>query len=156
MLVVSDATPLNVLVRINHVTVLPRLFQTVLIPPAVERELSHTRTPPEVRDWLATKPHWLEVRAPREVDPTLTRDPGEREAICLAREIHAEAILLDDLRARRIAQRLGLHVIGTIAILARAAERKLVSLPEALLSLQKIGFRISDDLVQQVLKQSNH
>ena len=38
--VVSDATPLNYLVLINAVEVLPRLFSAVLIPPAVAAELS--------------------------------------------------------------------------------------------------------------------
>ncbi len=56
MLVVSDASPLNVLIRIGLVDVLERLFGRVVIPPVVAREMSHPQTPAVVRDWLANRP----------------------------------------------------------------------------------------------------
>ncbi len=84
MIVVSDATPLNVFVRIGQVEVLPRLFGTVVIPPAVEDELSRPATPADVRAWVATRPPWLQVRIPTGTDdPSLPRHRGEREAIQL-------------------------------------------------------------------------
>jgi predicted nucleic acid-binding protein len=49
MIVVSDASPVNVLMRIGYVDVLPILFQSVIIPPAVASELSHSSTPEVVR-----------------------------------------------------------------------------------------------------------
>jgi predicted nucleic acid-binding protein len=49
MLVVSDTTPVNVLVRIELIDVLPALFGNVLVPPAVIRELSHAHTPEVVK-----------------------------------------------------------------------------------------------------------
>jgi predicted nucleic acid-binding protein len=45
MIVVSDASPLNVLIRLNCVDLLAELFGSVLIPTAVEAELTHPRTP---------------------------------------------------------------------------------------------------------------
>jgi len=152
MLVVSDASPINILVRIGYIDTLPKLFETVIIPPAVAGELSHSRTPQVVREWLAARPPWFQVRVPSRVDLTLTRDPGEREAICLACEIKADAILLDDLRARQIAERLGLNVTGTVGVLDLAAERGLLSLPEAIAALSRTDFRISDELLTQALK----
>ncbi len=101
MLVVSDASPVNVLVRIGHIETLPKLFQTVAIPPAVERELSHAATPAAVREWMASRPKWLQVRKPSHVDLHLTRDPGEREAICLAREMVRKSGR-DDVRAEDV------------------------------------------------------
>lgn len=56
MIVVSDASPLNVLVRIGHVEILEDLFGSVIIPPAVAAELTHARTPDPVRAWLAAPP----------------------------------------------------------------------------------------------------
>jgi predicted nucleic acid-binding protein len=44
-------------------------------------------------------------------------DLGELSALTLAKEIQADLILLDDLAARRIAQRDGLRVQGTVGIL---------------------------------------
>lgn len=55
MIVVSDASPLNVLVRIGHVEILSNLFGSVIIPPAVAAELTHARTPDPVRNWLAVR-----------------------------------------------------------------------------------------------------
>lgn len=42
--VVSDATPLNYLVLIDAIGVLPRLYSSVLIPSAVATELSNLGT----------------------------------------------------------------------------------------------------------------
>lgn len=56
--------------------------------------------------------------------PTL--GPGEREAISLAIEVKAGAILLDDDSARKLAIQLGLRVIGTAGVLVLAKERELI------------------------------
>lgn len=53
MLVVSDASAHNVLIRIERVPILPGLFGRVVIPPAVARELSTPRTPEVVRSFAA-------------------------------------------------------------------------------------------------------
>jgi predicted nucleic acid-binding protein len=55
--------------------------------------------------------------------PTLGH--GEREAICLALEVHAAALLVDDDPARKLAIHLGLPVIGTAGVLVLAKERLL-------------------------------
>ena len=39
---------------------------------------------------------WIAVQKPTALDPSLNVDAGELEAICLAREIHAAAMLIDD------------------------------------------------------------
>ena len=41
-------------------------------------------------------PSWVRLQAPSVLDSTLNVDEGEMEAICLAREIRAAAILMDD------------------------------------------------------------
>jgi len=76
--------------------VLPRLFERVLIPPTVFVELQHPNTPPLVQEWMKSLPAWIAVQKPTALDPSLNVDAGELEAIFLAREIHAAAILIDD------------------------------------------------------------
>ena len=66
--VVADTGPLHYLVLIDAITVLPQLFGQILIPGAVERELSRPGTPRTVREWLATSPPWLAVREPPSSD----------------------------------------------------------------------------------------
>ena len=84
--IVSDTTPLNYLVLIDAVEVLPRLYGRVLIPPAVQNELTQPKTPESVRLWLAKGPSWLYVVAPTSsLDATLSHlDMGETQAIALA------------------------------------------------------------------------
>ena len=59
--IVSDTTPLNYLVLIEAIDVLPRLYERVLIPPAVRAELSASQAPEPVREWISSNLSWLEV-----------------------------------------------------------------------------------------------
>ena len=62
MIVVSDTTPLNYLVLVGKQDILPLLFGQVIVPEAVMRELQASAAPPEVRQWLRSRPGWLETK----------------------------------------------------------------------------------------------
>ena len=49
MIVVSGTTPLNYLILIGQIDLLPRLYQHVVVPKAVVNELQHLRAP-QVKD----------------------------------------------------------------------------------------------------------
>jgi predicted nucleic acid-binding protein len=116
--------PSSLPILIEHTHVLPALYGEVLVPPAVVAELTQERTPREVRTWLANKPEWLRVEAPRDTLPQLRNviDTGEREAIALAVEMKADALLIDDRDGRREAEALSLPVLGTLRVLSDAAQ----------------------------------
>lgn len=85
MIVVSDTSPLNYLILIELPDILPKLFDRILIPEAVRRELLSPAAPDAVKRFLAAAPDWLEARPSPDVDPALRQlDSGEREAISLA------------------------------------------------------------------------
>ena len=152
MIVVSDASPLNVLVRIGYADVLHQIFGSVIIPPAVASELCHPNTPEPVRQWLLTPPSWLVIRAPSRVDEMIEIDDrGELEAISLALEIEASILLVDDRKARRIAQHRGLAIAGTIAVLELASVRDLLDLEEAFDRLRQTDFRIANRILSDAL-----
>ena len=65
MLVVADTSPINDLVLMQHDTILPVLYERVVIPPAVLADLQRPRTPAAVRTWVAHPPAWFEVQPPR-------------------------------------------------------------------------------------------
>jgi predicted nucleic acid-binding protein len=153
MLVISDASPLNVLIRIGHAEILHRLFESVIIPQAVADELSRDATPVIVREWLVNKPTWIDIRSPASPeDVNLPRHRGERDAIKLAQELKADLLLVDELRPRRAALALGIAVIGTIGILERAAAEKLLDLEEAFTKLKQTDFYVSRKLLDEAAK----
>jgi predicted nucleic acid-binding protein len=76
---------------------------------------------------------------------------GERQAISLAQELNAAAIIIDEERGRKEARRLGLSVIGILGVLRDAAERKLIELPAALELLRRTNFRVSESIIQSLL-----
>jgi len=59
--IVADTTPINYLVLIEAVDVLPRLYERVLIPPSVLAELSDPDAPSQVRTWAMQPRDWLRV-----------------------------------------------------------------------------------------------
>lgn len=124
MIVVADTTPLNYLVLIEEVHLLPALFSQVLLPQAAFQELQAPKTPPRVRQWLLKSPAWLEVRTvPAITNPALrTLDPGEREALQLALNLGISPVLIDETDARQVAKALLLKARGTLDIPERGAQ----------------------------------
>ena len=104
--VVADTSPINYLVLIGAEEILPRLFERIFIPPAVYRELTAKDAPQAVRSWVESTRLWLFMQSPRHVED-LGLDPGETEAIALAEELKASAVLLDERRARIAAEHRG-------------------------------------------------
>ncbi len=151
MIVISDTTPINYLVLIKEIELLPRLFGRVIIPPAVLTELQQPGSPEEVRAWLAAMPEWVEVRAPASIDGTIRLGRGEIEAISLACELRADEVLIDDMQARKAALARGLRVAGTLLILDRAARRGMVDLPKAIERLRHTSFRAPASLIVHLL-----
>ncbi|MEO5925956.1 MAG: DUF3368 domain-containing protein [Bryobacteraceae bacterium] len=151
-LVIADTGPINYLVLIGHIDLLPRLFGKVILPKEVHSELLSARAPASVRAWIAVAPTWLEVHdAPtRELrDISLPNiDSGERAAILLCLSLRADLLLMDDRRGVRAAEGTGLRVTGTIGILDLAAERKLVDFAQAIQQLESTNFRRPIELLE--------
>jgi predicted nucleic acid-binding protein len=150
--VVSDTSPLNYLILCGSDVLLPRLFDKVFIPPLVFSELQHPKTPGAVQKWMKSLPAWVIVQRPSSLDHSLNVDAGELEAICLAREIHAAAVLMDDRAGRNAASRYGLQVIGTLGLLEQAAVRGWVDLPQVLAKLQQTNARLDPQLIAAALQ----
>ena len=151
MLIVADASPLNYLVLIQAVEVLPALYGRIVAPPEVLGELRDPAGPGQVREWAEAPPPWLEVRSAAAIDASLPLDPGERAAIALALELRADRLLIDERDGRAVAARLGIPVAGTLAVLRDAAVAGHVDLATAFDRLRKTTFRASQSLFDQVL-----
>lgn len=153
MIVVSDTSPLNYLVLISSVDVLPALFDEVYTPPDVVRELLHPATPEPVLRWAQSPPPWLRVVTPATpLAASAGLGPGEASAIALAKELGKAHLLIDERQGTLIARAQGLTVFGTLAILERAAANGLLDLPDALRRLRGTTFRMSNALLRDALE----
>ncbi len=68
--VVADTSPLQYLVLIDQIDILPRLFGSVRIPPMVRAEMLDPAAPDIVRAWADAPPPWLTIRQRRR-SPTI-------------------------------------------------------------------------------------
>jgi predicted nucleic acid-binding protein len=123
LIVISDTSPLNYLVLIKAIDILPVLFEEVHVPTQVLVELAHSKAPQTVRQWASAPPEWVRVSTPtRKIVLPVQLDAGELEAIALALELGADAILIDDRKGRRAAEALGINAVGTVPVLEFAAD----------------------------------
>lgn len=149
MMVVSDTSCLSNLLAVGHETLLPLLFNEIVIPPAVEAELLR---------FHASLPAFLKRTAPadRARVSQLARevDPGEAEAIVLAGELKADRLLIDERVGRAVALREGLSIIGLVGVLLAAKQKGL--LPDLAPLLRRLeseaGFRMSQTLKAEILR----
>src|SRR5271156_1195076 len=120
--VVCDTGPLNYLILIEAVDLLPRLFSPVSIPAAVKNELLHPKAPAAVRDWVAHSPSWLSVvpSGSSFVAQIPRIGAGECEVIALGLDRAGSLVLMDDRSGTSEAVKRGLNVVGTLALLDRA------------------------------------
>ena len=94
--VVADTSPLNYLILIDAVDVLPQLYGSVVVPRQVIAELTAAEAPGRVRTWASVLPAWIDARDAAVGEEDMKHlDLGERAAILLA-ESQPDALLLID------------------------------------------------------------
>jgi predicted nucleic acid-binding protein len=150
-LVIADTGPVNYLILIGHIDLLPRLFQRVILPTAVEEELHDINAPAAVRSWIGSPPAWLEIMETPDPGPAML-DDGEAAVIALAIALHADVVLIDERRGAKAARNQGLRVTGTLGLLELAAQTGLVDFTEAAERLRLTSFRSPEALLEAMLR----
>ncbi|HEY0780892.1 MAG TPA: DUF3368 domain-containing protein [Thermoanaerobaculia bacterium] len=149
--VVCNAGPLIALAIADQLRVLPALYQRVLVPEAVIREvvLSGTGRTGAREVEVAS---WIEVVPAGSVEPLLAAElgAGESQVIDLAVRLKARLDLLDERRARRVASQVyNLRVRGTAGLLVEAKRAGLVPRVRPLLeAMVGKGYFLSARLVE--------
>ena len=106
----------------------------------------------------ALLPSWVRVEPVRNAAEAarLGRlvDTGEAEAIELARELHADRLLIDERRGRRLAAQEGVAVIGLLGVVLLARRNGLIPSARALLLRldSEAGMYLSTDLRDEALR----
>ncbi|MDZ7752345.1 MAG: hypothetical protein U5S82_11890 [Gammaproteobacteria bacterium] len=147
--IVSDTTALIVLARQQRIAILGACFERILLPPTVYEEW--LRGDARVEDLMAQHRFLRVVASPRgdvleELQALL--DPGEAEAIALAKELRIP-LLVDEKKGRTIARMMGIPVVGLVGVLCLAVESGVCSAAEVKAVVHKAvdsGFRLSNPL----------
>ena len=154
MIIVSDTSIITNLIQVGRLTLLRHLFGEIVIPTQVFEELSKVSGQSEIIE----NTEWIEIKAitNKKKFGKLIRllDPGEAEAIVLALELKADALLIDEKKGRKVAQEYGIIITGLLGILIEAKEEKVISEVKPILNklIFEVGFRISPKLYQQILE----
>ncbi len=139
------ASALIALEKINLLDVLCKIYREIVLPGAVINEFGI----PSIDCYSARK-----VKSPllRLLTDELNLGQGEAEVIALATETGMKAII-DDLKARKVAETLDLNITGTIGILLKAENLGLIdSAYSKAKELKDIGFYVSDELLGDLSK----
>lgn len=153
--VICNTSPFQYLHQIGKLEILPGLAGRVVVPPAVVAELAEGREQgvdlPDLAD-LA----WVTVRAPQSsAAAPLIADlgPGETQVLMLALESPGALVVLDDARARRVAEMRRIPLTGTLGLLLDAKRVGLIpSVKPCLERLQTLGFRLARPTRAAVLR----
>lgn len=160
MVVISDTTPLITLIKIGRLDLLEKLFENIIIPEAVYHELtSNTQFLDEAAEITNAKYiKVVDVQDTKSVE-LLRRatglDLGESEAIIYTDDSKADLLLMDEVKGRKVAQQMGLSVMGTIGILMSAYKEKMITKDEIrhyINIMKKSGRHIGENLYAKLLE----
>lgn len=146
-IVIADTSCFILLDNINELELLHKLYPRIITTQIVANEFGKPL------------PQWVEVATPHEAHlkkvSSFPIDEGEITAIALAMNYLSAVLIIDDLKARKIAGKLGLPVKGTIGIIVEARLRKQIpSIKPLIEKINATNFRLSKKVFQAALKEA--
>jgi predicted nucleic acid-binding protein len=145
--IVSDTTCFIVLTNIGELELLQSTFGEIITTKEVVQEFGE-----ELPNWVIVKSATDKYRQ-RILETQVDR--GEASAIALALEFPESMIILDDYKARKIAENLGLEITGTIGVIIIAKKRGIInSIKPYLEKIRATNFRLSEEIEMQALKEA--
>ena len=154
MILVCNAGPVIALAKIDRLSLLEKVTNSVSIPEIVFHEILAKPGVENERILQATRGFLKVIPSTAQTNSQITAairqlDPGESEVIALASSSMPPAtVLLDDAAGRRVARKLGIPVIGFAGLLLLAKERCLLDqVTPHLLAARDFGYWLSDELI---------
>lgn len=146
--IISDTSCFIILSKIGELDLLRKTYGKITTTFEIANEFGETL------------PEWVEiVRVTdkyRQILLELQIDKGESSAIALAIETPDCTVILDDYKARKIAERLGLNITGTIGVIIKAKLTGVIpSIKPILERIKQSDFRLTSDIEIQALKAAN-
>ena len=145
--IISDTSCFIILSKIGELELLHKLYGQIITTLDIAEEFGETL------------PNWVSIeKASDKYKQRILEmqiDKGESSAIALALEIPNCTLILDDFKARKVAQNLGLNHTGTIGIIVKAKLKgTIASIKPFLEKIKETNFRISAEIELQALKEA--
>lgn len=146
--VISDTSCLIILSNINELEILKELYGEITTTYEVEAEFG------------GKLPSWIKIKSPKNNSKLQQLrkqlDLGEASIITLASETPDCTVILDDLKARKIAESYSIRITGTLGVLVYAKKEKLISsIKPYIEKIKKSGFRLNDQLEKAVISEAD-
>jgi predicted nucleic acid-binding protein len=125
-LVIADAGAIFSLAVIDQLEILNLLFDYIRISIAVWKEITLDKTTdyyPRIVKFFNDKTQ--QIKGFNHL--SFLMDYGESECVILYQELNADFLLIDDRKARKIAENFGINCIGTIGVLSVARDKNIIS-----------------------------
>jgi predicted nucleic acid-binding protein len=147
-IVISDTSCLILFHKIDHLEILLKVYQNIVTTPQIASEFGHA---------LPSSIKVISVKDQKYLDFLSTQvDLGEASAIALAKELDSSLIILDELKGRKLAKKLGLKITGSLGIIHKAKELGIIAAIKPILDkISETNFRISDKILTELLLLNN-
>jgi len=147
-IIITDTSCLILLVKIESLDLLRNFSNDIFITPEIAEEFD------------LTLPDWIKVRAVHSQKTkelfSINLDIGEASALALSLEIPNSLVIIDDLKARKLAEKMQMNYSGTLGLLLRAKQEGFIHKLGPLLDrVQNTNFRLSEVLIKRLLKEAN-
>jgi predicted nucleic acid-binding protein len=145
--IVSDTSCLILFYKIGELDLLKKLFDKLHITDSVLKEFNQ-----KIPDWIEVD----ELTTDLQKGLSSYLDKGEATAISLAAEHENSLLIIDEIKGRKAAKEMGISVTGSLGVLVAAKKKGHIRTVKPLIEkIQKTNFRISEELIEQVLVKVN-
>jgi predicted nucleic acid-binding protein len=145
--IISDTSCFIILNKIGELELLKKVYGTI------------TTTVEIAEEYGIELPQWVDIITVQDKSKQrlleLQIDKGESSAIALAMEKPDSTLILDDIKARKIASQLGINYTGTIGVIVKAKLQSVIpSIKPILAKIKETDFRLTDEVEEMALKQA--
>ncbi len=146
--IISDTSCFIILTNVGELDLLQKVYGQIVTTPEIAAEFGEPL------------PEWVEIPEVkdkyRQTILELQIDKGESSAIALALETPDSIVILDDYKARKIAERLGVTLTGTIGVIIKAKLNGIIpSIKPIIEKIKQTDFRLSAEIEIQALKEAD-
>ena len=151
---VINASPIILLAKADLIQLLPELCETLVVPAGVLGEIHNIHISDAGKIWLETEGARFIQPSPPIHSALLNWQGGVGEAEVISWALHNTGFtaILDDRRARTLAMRNAVPVLGSLRVIVLAKERGLVPAAKpALERLRGAGAYVTDQLIDRAI-----